>query len=106
MPYVAHRPNLQPASMKRGESKTSKGGLRNKAKDVVDIDHLVDSWMELPKKGCEILSSFGEYQDVWAECARRPDLADLVEMARCMAKVSPVLVVARQKANPKAQLQV
>ena len=93
MPYVAHRPNLQPASMKRGESKTSKGGVRNKAKDVVDIDHLVDLWMELSKKGYEIFSSFGEYQGVWAECAPRPDLADLVEMTRCMAKVSPGLQI-------------
>ncbi|CAK9084859.1 unnamed protein product [Durusdinium trenchii] len=79
--------------MKRGTSKTSKGGVRNKAKDVVDIDHLVDLWLELSKKGCEIFSSFGEYKSVWAECAPRVDLVDLVDVARAIAKVSPGMQV-------------
>ena len=76
-----------------GESKSSRGGVRNKAKDVVDIDHLVDLWMDLSKKGCEVFSCFGEYQGVWAECAPRPGLVDMVDMARSIAKVSPGLQV-------------
>ena len=86
-------PNSQPFDMKRGESKSSRGGSRNKAKDVVDIDHLVDLWMDLSKKGCDVFSTFGEYQGVWAECAPRPCLVDLVDMARAMAKVSPGLQI-------------
>lgn len=70
-----------------------RGGSRNKAKDVVDLDHLSDAWLDLYKRGVEIFDSFGEYTGLWTECAPRGDLVDLIPIANAISKVSPGLQV-------------
>ena len=75
------------------KTKGTRGGSRNKAKDEVDIDHLCDLWLDLHRKNFDVFGSFGEYKGLWAECAARPDLVELIPMARVMCTCSPSLMI-------------
>ena len=75
------------------KTKGASGGSRNKAKDEVDIDHLCDLWLDLHRKNFDVFGSFGEYKGLWAECAARADLVELIPMARVMCTCSPSLMI-------------
>ena len=65
---------------------------RNKKKDVVDIAHVVDLWLDLSRQQDELFK-FGEYKGLWAECSCRPDIVNLVDVCWSLSKVSSSLNV-------------
>ena len=69
-----------------------RGGSRNKKKDVVDIAHVVDLWLDLSRQQDELFK-FGEYKGLWAECSCRPDIVNLVDVCWSLSKVSSSLNV-------------
>ena len=70
-----------------------KGGAKNRRKDAIDGEHLLDMWEALARGSESIFGQFGEYKTVWAECAARPDLVNLLDLLGCLMKVSPTLNV-------------
>ena len=66
-----------------------RGGNRNQKKDVIDIEYLVDQWVAIGKQHDGLFNNFGDYRNVWGECAPRTDLVNLLELLVAIQKVSP-----------------
>ena len=74
--------------------KVRRGGSRSHiAKDVVDVERLGNMRLDLQRKNADIFASFHKNKGLWSERAARPDIVELIPMAKCMTTVSPPLLI-------------